>query len=72
MIAGIVRDGQTGILVPPKSPEALAKAIKELLDKPELGKKYGAAGRKRVLENFIADKYIEKLENLYDELVINE
>jgi len=70
-IPEVVRDGQTGILVPSANPEALARAVKELLDKPELAKKYGEAGRKRVLENFTADKYIEKLENLYDELIID-
>ena len=68
-IPEVVENGSTGILVPPANSEALAKAIKELLDKPELAKKYGAAGKKRVLENFTADKYIEKLENLYDELL---
>ena len=70
-IPEVVRDGVTGILVPQADPQALARAIKELLDKPELAKKYGEAGRRRVLENFTADKYIEKLENLYDGLTID-
>lgn len=64
----LVIDGQTGILVTPANPEALARAIKELIDKPDLAKKYGEAGRKRVLEGFTMDRYIEKLENLYDQL----
>jgi len=68
-IPEVVKNGGTGILVPPANSEALAKAIKELLDKPELAKRYGAAGKKRVLENFTADRYIEKLENLYDKLL---
>ena len=68
-IPEVVKNDETGILVPPADPEALAKAIKELLSKPRLSKKYGEAGRKRVLENFTVDKYIEKLENLYDELL---
>lgn len=67
-IPEVVKDGQTGMLVPPANPEALAKTIKELLDKPDLAERFGAAGKKRVLDNFTADKYIEKLENLYDNL----
>jgi len=65
----VVKDNETGILVPPSNPQALAKAAKELLDKPDLAKRFGAAGRRRVLEHFTADKYIEKLENLYDGLL---
>ena len=68
-IPEVVKNGSTGILVAPANSEALAKAIKELLDKPELAERYGAAGKKRVWENFTADKYIDKLENLYDELL---
>lgn len=68
----VVTDGQTGILVPPANPEALAKAIKELLDKPELAKKYGEAGKRRVLEKFTVDKYIEQLESVYDNLLLNK
>lgn len=67
-IPEVVIDGETGILVPSADSKALANAIKELLDKPELAKRYGKAGNRRVLENFTVDKYIRKLENLYDEL----
>lgn len=47
-----VVDGQTGILVPPRDPPALAHAIKTLIDDPALRARYGAAGRRRVEENF--------------------
>lgn len=67
-IPEVVIDGETGILVPPADSEALAKAIKKLLSNPELAKRYGKAGNRRVLENFTVDKYIRKLENLYDGL----
>lgn len=70
-VSEVMQDGNTGILVPPADPNALAKTIKCLLARPELASKYGAAGKKRVLENFTADKYIEKLENLYDRLIID-
>jgi glycosyltransferase involved in cell wall biosynthesis len=45
-------DGETGLLVTPDDPGALAVAIARLLDDPELRSRLGAAGRERVINNF--------------------
>jgi glycosyltransferase involved in cell wall biosynthesis len=45
-------DGETGLLVPPDDPGALAQAIERLLDDPELRTRLGAAGRERVVHRF--------------------
>jgi glycosyltransferase involved in cell wall biosynthesis len=45
-------DGETGLLVPPDDPGALAAAIARLLDAPELRARLGEAGRQRVLGRF--------------------
>jgi glycosyltransferase involved in cell wall biosynthesis len=45
-------DGETGLLVAPGDPEALAGAIRRFLDEPELRAHIGDAGRRRVLTNF--------------------
>src|SRR5207249_7917012 len=45
----LVLDGETGFVVPPGSPEALARRMGELLSDTELRGRFGAAARARVL-----------------------
>jgi glycosyltransferase involved in cell wall biosynthesis len=46
------RDGETGFLVPPGDPEALAAGIKRALDDPAARARVGEAGRRRALDSF--------------------
>jgi glycosyltransferase involved in cell wall biosynthesis len=48
----VVAEGETGLLVPPGRPEELASAILHLLASPELSRRMGEAGRRRVRERF--------------------
>jgi glycosyltransferase involved in cell wall biosynthesis len=43
---------ETGLLVPPGDPGALAAMLRRALDEPELRDRVGAAGRARALERF--------------------
>src|SRR5205823_731859 len=47
-----IKEGETGLLVPPRDPEALAHALRRLLGLPELCIQMGLAARKRVEHEF--------------------
>jgi len=51
-ILEVVEDGETGVLVEPGRPDALAAAIRALLEDPARGRAMGRAGRRRVEAHF--------------------
>ncbi len=61
-IPEVVRDGTTGLLVPPHDPTALAAAIDRLVDDPALRTRLGAAARADAATRFdpatIRDRYL--------------
>jgi glycosyltransferase involved in cell wall biosynthesis len=68
--AEIVLDGQTGFLVPPKSPEALSQAMLRMMDLPEeVREKMGKQARKHIESNFSLDRIVDCWEALYYELL---
>jgi len=58
----LMADGKTGIIVPPQQPEALAKAILEIIDSPERLNAFGKAGYERVRKEFTMMAMGNKLE----------
>ena len=65
----IVRDGETGRLVAPGSPRALACALGELADEPALRARLAAAAAEDVRARFSTDRLLERTQALYDELL---
>lgn len=65
----INQHGKTGLIVPPGDAEALAGAIERLLDDPALAARYGEAGRKRVHEEFTREKMLDRVLDLYHEVM---
>ena len=65
----VIEDNVTGILVPPKNPQALANAIKALIDDPELRRKMGTAGVERVKQRFTWAKSAKATLDVYREVV---
>ena len=52
-VSEMLRNGDTGILVPPKNPQALTDALARLIDDPALRRRMGEAGRKMVWEEAV-------------------
>jgi glycosyltransferase involved in cell wall biosynthesis len=67
-LAEIVRDGQTGYLVPPGDADALATALLRLLQDRELAGDMGRAGREVALAEFSESSTVDRFVQLYQSL----
>jgi glycosyltransferase involved in cell wall biosynthesis len=56
-----VLDGETGIVVPPEDPVALAGALSRLLDDPSYARRLGVNARSRVEEHLTWDAVVERM-----------
>jgi alpha-maltose-1-phosphate synthase len=68
-IPEVVDDGETGLLVPPEDPAALADALNSLLRDPARAAAMGLAGRKRAEAEFSWDTVGAQTAALYAELL---
>jgi glycosyltransferase involved in cell wall biosynthesis len=66
--AEIIRNEETGLLVPPAQPKSLATKINELLDDEKKTKQMGANARKTVIERYSWEKISEIYHELYQSL----
>jgi glycosyltransferase involved in cell wall biosynthesis len=64
-IPDIVGDGETGLLVPPGDPGALAAALERLAVDPGLRQRLGSAGREHVRAHFSWDSIVARWEECY-------
>ena len=68
-IPELITDGETGLLVPPRNPDALAQAILRVMENPSRAKAMARAGRKRVEAAFSTTAKVEHTEALYRRLL---
>jgi glycosyltransferase involved in cell wall biosynthesis len=58
--------GGAGVLVPPADPDALAEALRRLVDDASERRRVGAAGRARVQERYSFDALVRRIQDTYD------
>ena len=68
----VVLDGETGFLVSPRDPQALAQKIRLLLQDHALRRKMGEAGAKRAKAYFSIERMVREYEALYKQLVLSK
>jgi glycosyltransferase involved in cell wall biosynthesis len=66
-IAEVLENGRTGLLVEPGNVPELTAAITALLKDPAKRQAFGQAAHQRVVEQHSWEKYIRRLETIYDQ-----
>jgi glycosyltransferase involved in cell wall biosynthesis len=65
--------GQTGLVVPPRNPAALAAALRQMVDLGQEGRnQLGMAARKRITEQFDLPQIVARYESFFQEFVYGE
>ena len=67
-LSEIVRDGETGLLVPPGDSDALAGAIRRLARDPALAERLGRAAARDVPARFSRERMLAEIEAAYERL----
>ena len=65
----VIKDGENGLLAPPRDGKALAAAIGKMLADPALARRLAEAGRKTVEEEFTVERMVERTIAVYEELL---
>jgi glycosyltransferase involved in cell wall biosynthesis len=66
-LPSIVKQGETGLLVPAGDQDQLAEAIYSILSRPEQGAEMGAKARRLVEESYGMRTMIARIEKMYDQ-----
>lgn len=64
----IIRDGETGVLVQPGAPDALAAAINILLDSTARARTMGEAARREVVGRYSIQRHAWLIESVFEEI----
>jgi len=64
----VVKDGVTGLLVPPRNPTILSEKIAFILNNPSVGARMGQVGRQVIQERYSMEGMLTQTENMYRRL----
>jgi hypothetical protein len=64
----IIRQGENGLLVD-NTPQAIAAAMRQLLDNPAFARRIGDAARRTVMENFTVDHMVRRTMEVYRQVL---
>ena len=65
----LVVDGERGLLVPPRSPQALARALARMLGAPAWAAERGAAGRRYVARELTLERLAQRHDRFYRQVL---
>ena len=65
----VIRNNQTGLLVPPADPTALAHGIKRLMNSPKAAQQLGQAGKQRFDKWFHINQVSTQIKKVYEEIL---
>lgn len=68
-IPEVVRDGETGTLVPPGSPESIAEAVLDLYADRARLERFGRAAHRRVVPEYGLEHMVVRIESMYEDLL---
>jgi glycosyltransferase involved in cell wall biosynthesis len=68
-VLDIIEDKVTGLLVPMKDPDAMAKAIKYLLKSPEEAQRIGLQAQMSAKTRFNVNKHVKAVQNIYENIL---
>jgi glycosyltransferase involved in cell wall biosynthesis len=67
-----ISDNVSGLLIPPGRPDVLAVALLDLLSNPARATVLGEAARRRIEERFSVTLFADRVQRLYDELLVGK
>lgn len=68
-VPDIIQDDETGCLVPPKDAKAVSRSFRFILENPKTAEQFVKNGQKLVLEKFEFKTRVERIQNLYAEIL---
>jgi len=68
-LAEIIEDGKSGLIVSGPEVQEISEAVARILRDHNFARRLGEAGRVRVMENFSADRMVERIVEIYDEVL---